>query len=315
MSFTLSTSNLTDTSTSIVMTLTSDYSTSQSVSMSVQEGGSSGSTVYSTTVTIPDGATTGDRIHTPVSSLTASTTYYVATTISGGVIAADLTFTTRNTGYGTVPKVATQGQWENLADRVQSKAEIGSVLSTPSNVAYVGTNNIVDEAVTADKMNLTGSGIYEELGRVTLTTNRIPNDTVTLKRSDCKYIKIVFTGSAPSAGAALQIRLNGDTGTTYPRGVLQRNFNDNTTSWFVDNSTAIANAANIIAANKPMQISAEISKSPNGWVGWTHTVTTTFARFGLCTWDSNSDISSVSMTSNTSSVWKAGTTIVVYGHD
>lgn len=166
MSFTLSTSNLTDTSTSIVMTLTSDYSTSQSVSMSVQEGGSSGSTVYSTTVTIPAGATTGDRIHTPVSSLTASTTYYVATTISGGVIAADLTFTTRDTGYDTVPKVATQGQWEDLADRVQSKAEIGSVLSTPSNVAYVGTDNIIDGAVTADKIDFTTltTGAGESLG-------------------------------------------------------------------------------------------------------------------------------------------------------
>ena len=52
----------------------------------------------------------------------------------------------------TDPKVATQGQWEDLADRVQSKAEIGSVLSTPSNVAYVGTNNIIDDAVTTDKI-------------------------------------------------------------------------------------------------------------------------------------------------------------------
>lgn len=52
----------------------------------------------------------------------------------------------------TDPKIATQGQWEDLADRVQSKAEIGSVLSTPSNVAYVDTNNIIDEAVTTSKL-------------------------------------------------------------------------------------------------------------------------------------------------------------------
>lgn len=315
MSFTLSTSNLTDTSVSIVMTLTSDYSTSQSVSMSVQEGGSSGSTIYSTTVTIPAGATTGDKIRTPVSSLTASTAYYVATTISGGVIAADLTFTTKNTGYDTAPKIATQGQWEDLADKVQSKAEIGSVLSTPSNVAYVDTNNIVDGAVTADKMNLTGSGIYEELGRATLTTNRIPNDTITLKRSDCKYIKLVFTGSVPTAGATLQIRINGDTGNNYPRGVLHRSFTDNTTTWFVDNSSAIVNAGSAIAANMPMQMSAEISKSPNGWVGWAHTVTSTFVRFGFCQWASTANISSVSIESSTSSVWKSGSSIVVYGHD
>lgn len=53
----------------------------------------------------------------------------------------------------TDPKIAAQGQWEDLADRVQSKAEIGSVLSTPSDVAYVGTNNIVDGAVTENKID------------------------------------------------------------------------------------------------------------------------------------------------------------------
>ena len=154
--------------------------------MSVQEGSSSGSTVYSTTVTIPDGATTGDRIHTPVSSLTASTTYYVATTISGGVIAADLTFTTRNTGYDTVPKVATQGQWEDLADKVQSKAEIGSVLSTPSNVAYVGTNNIVDGAVTADKIDFATFPIPQSTGSEMDTGLKYDNRAIYAQR---------FTGS------------------------------------------------------------------------------------------------------------------------
>ena len=52
----------------------------------------------------------------------------------------------------TDPKIATQGQWEDLADRVQSKAEIGTVLSTPSNAAYVDTNNIVNAAVTTSKI-------------------------------------------------------------------------------------------------------------------------------------------------------------------
>lgn len=52
----------------------------------------------------------------------------------------------------TDPKTATQGQWEDLADRVQSKAEIGTVLSTPSSVVFVQTANIANGAVTKDKL-------------------------------------------------------------------------------------------------------------------------------------------------------------------
>ena len=67
----------------------------------------------------------------------------------------------------TDPKIATQGQWEDLADRVQSKAEIGSVLSTPSNVAYVDTNNIVDAAVTTSKV-ADGAVTAEKIDTTTL---------------------------------------------------------------------------------------------------------------------------------------------------
>lgn len=234
MSFTLSTSNLTDTSTSIVMTLTSDYSTSQSVSMSVQEGGSSGSTIYSTTVTIPAGATTGDRIHTPVSSLTAATTYYVATTISGGVIAADLTFTTRDTGYDTAPKVATQGQWEDLADRVQSKAEIGSVLSTPSNVAYVGANNIMNNAVTSDKIDFTTFGnqtSYFDIGNIRVafgdTSFRIPNNTETQSSAISYGVTFGSTPKVivqPAAWAPITMCVTAGTNTTSFKIVAKHNF-------------------------------------------------------------------------------------------
>ena len=65
----------------------------------------------------------------------------------------------------TDPRTATQEQWEDLADRVQSKAEIGSVLSTPSNVAYVGTNNIVDGAVTEEKLGLSYSTSEQATGK------------------------------------------------------------------------------------------------------------------------------------------------------
>lgn len=166
MSFTLSTSNLTDTSTSIVMTLTSDYSTSQSVSMSVQEGGSSGSTIYSTTVTIPAGATTGNKIRTPISSLTASTTYYVATTISGGVVAADLTFTTRDTGYDTVPKVATQGQWEDLANRVKAATTFSVLDCYPVGSYYETSDTSFDPNVSWG-----GTWVEDTAGRVLVAVN------------------------------------------------------------------------------------------------------------------------------------------------
>lgn len=52
----------------------------------------------------------------------------------------------------TDPKTATQGQWEDLATRVQSKAEIGTVLSTPSSTVFVQTANIADGAVTGAKL-------------------------------------------------------------------------------------------------------------------------------------------------------------------
>lgn len=56
----------------------------------------------------------------------------------------------------TDPKTATQGQWEDLADRVQSKAEIGTDLSTPSSVVFVQTANIANGAVTKDKLAISG---------------------------------------------------------------------------------------------------------------------------------------------------------------
>ena len=52
----------------------------------------------------------------------------------------------------TDPKTATQGQWEDLADRVQSKAQIGTVLSTPSSTVFVQTANIADGAITSSKL-------------------------------------------------------------------------------------------------------------------------------------------------------------------
>lgn len=86
----------------------------------------------------------------------------------------------------TDPRTATQGQWENLADRVQSKAEIGSVLSTPSNVAYVGTNNIVDAAVTTAKIS-NGSVTADKISNGAVTTDKINNGAVTEDKLGLSY--------------------------------------------------------------------------------------------------------------------------------
>lgn len=78
----------------------------------------------------------------------------------------------------TDPKTATQGQWEDLADRVQSKAEIGTDLSTPSSVVFVQTANIANGAVTKDKLAISGIidvfypvGSYYETSDTTFNPN------------------------------------------------------------------------------------------------------------------------------------------------
>lgn len=78
----------------------------------------------------------------------------------------------------TDPKTATQGQWEDLADRVQSKAEIGTVLSTPSSVVFVQTANIANGAVTKDKLAISSIidifypvGSYYETSDTTFNPN------------------------------------------------------------------------------------------------------------------------------------------------
>lgn len=144
MSFELSATNLTDTSVSLVMTLTSDYDSETVVSLSFQQGGPSGQTVYTASATISDEAQTGDEITTDIGNhLTASTTYYVAATISGGVLVDDLTITTKATGYNT-PRTATQEQWEDLANRIKTlQPPLVISLSAPVTTAQNLTADVV----------------------------------------------------------------------------------------------------------------------------------------------------------------------------
>jgi hypothetical protein len=86
----------------------------------------------------------------------------------------------------TDPKTATEGQWQDLANRVQSKAEIGTVLSTPSSVAYVDTANIVNESVTSEKLGLSYSTSEQATGEKWIDGKTI-------------YRKTVYISSFPNA--------------------------------------------------------------------------------------------------------------------
>lgn len=117
----------------------------------------------------------------------------------------------------TDPRTATQGQWENLADRVQSKAEIGSVLSTPSNVAYVGTNNIVDAAVTTAKIS-NGAVTEDKINNGAVTEDKLGLSYSTSEQATGKtwtdgktiYKKTVDFGNFASGGMTVANALPAD---------------------------------------------------------------------------------------------------------
>lgn len=77
-------------------------------------------------------------------SLTPLTTYTASANNS-----TSITFTTLE---DTTPMTATASQWKDLANRVNEAVKVGSVVSEPSNVAYVNTANIVDNAVSTSKL-------------------------------------------------------------------------------------------------------------------------------------------------------------------
>ena len=149
--YSLSIGTITDTSVQLTLTLGESFSSSTSLLLSALVGSSG----MSAATTIPAGSVAGDQITATVNGLTPSQTYSsdarFTSPTTGSKVVTGPSFTTRSTTYND-PRTATEWQWEDLADRVQSKAEIGTVLSTPSSTAYVGTNNIAANAVTTAKI-------------------------------------------------------------------------------------------------------------------------------------------------------------------
>lgn len=99
------------------------------------------------TLTVSDTTVQGTTDTNGVASftgLTPLTTYTASVTNS-----TSITFTTLE---DTTPMMATASQWKDLANRVNEAVKVGSVVSEPSNVAYVNTANIVDSAVSTSKL-------------------------------------------------------------------------------------------------------------------------------------------------------------------
>ena len=182
----------------------------------------------------------------------------------------------------------------------------------------VTTSTINDNAVTAGKIDWGTVTSYHEIGRLEFTTDRVPNDTITLSEST-KCIKIVAFGSPVANNASCQIFLNGDTGNHYSRRVMGRNGTDATTAWFEDNNSNLFLNFGSQPANSPCSLEAELFKTPGGWSGLhrlsgAYTGATAF-RTGIISWYSTDDITSVNVSTTDSSSWKAGFTVIVYGHN
>lgn len=99
------------------------------------------------------------------------------------------TLTIQNNGTNVATFTANSAT--DTTANIISPVDIGSVLSTPTNVAYVGTNNIIDGAVTGDKIDFsTLSGNY--------STNEQPTGYTWVDGSPI-YKKTISTGQLPSA--------------------------------------------------------------------------------------------------------------------
>lgn len=132
----------------------SSYSTPEQHTVRIRRGSISGPVVVETTTTIPSGTTSGDRVPFTISGLNSNTQY--TATLYG-------TNYEVSTGFETIddptPKIATQGQWSDLADRVKSAST--STINT-SRIANQAVTNakIADGTIQASKLAF-GSILYD----------------------------------------------------------------------------------------------------------------------------------------------------------
>lgn len=190
-SYLLTAQNITATTVEILVTEdVSPFNPASGVTVSLT---SSGTGAQGTTDTNGIAAFTG---------LSSLTTYTASVTNSPSI-----TFTTLD---GAASKTATLLQWQDLANRVNEAVKVGSVVSEPSSVAYVNTDNIVNSAVSTSKLadaSVTAAKIdFSTLGG-NYSTSEVSTGYTWLDGKTI-YKKTVQIASLPNA-----------TSTGYPHGV------------------------------------------------------------------------------------------------
>ena len=143
-----------------------------------------------------------------VSPFTNSTAGTILGSTSNGQIFAENDGTGSVNGWDTLTGAVSTNSGDisdiqlAITDKlIANPVGVGSVVSTPSNVAYVGTNNIVDEAVTAEKIDFTTfgyqSGDTTEVGNPLGTSNTdyyVTSGLMTSSRAE-----IVFSVTFPKS--------------------------------------------------------------------------------------------------------------------
>lgn len=156
MDYTLTATNITDTSFDVVITANVTTTGTRTLALKVEDASApgTGTSFMLTDTGMAQGATktfpVGDGSGM---TITSGTEYSLSLEVGGAAVAAPITVTTKSTGYDT-PRTATQEQWENLADRVNIRPIISSSIVPPASVEFVGTNNISNGAVTPAKIDM-----------------------------------------------------------------------------------------------------------------------------------------------------------------
>lgn len=156
MDYTLSTTNVTDTSFDVVITANVATTGTRILALKVEDASApgTGTNFMLTDTGMAQGGTKTFTVENGSGiTINSGTEYNVSLEVGGTAVADSITVTTKSTGYDT-PRTATQEQWEDLADRVNSRPIIGTVVSQPTAVAYVATANIVNGAVTPAKLDM-----------------------------------------------------------------------------------------------------------------------------------------------------------------
>lgn len=132
----------------------SNYSAPEQHIVRIRKGGVSGPVVIETTTTIPAGTVSGNRVPFTISGLNSNTQY--TATLYG-------TNYEVSTGFETIddptPKIATLGQWSDLANRVEAAST--SIIDTGRIANQAVTNTkIADGTIQASKLSF-GSIAYD----------------------------------------------------------------------------------------------------------------------------------------------------------